>query len=88
MTFDFDNLVEMSTSRPGAISTKTPYGAIDLISQFLKYTRQKIYLTGVIVFIQCSIALENKTLISGKIIELHGRRKYILHHQNLKKQKS
>lgn len=26
---------ENFTSRPGAISTKTPYGAIDLISQFL-----------------------------------------------------
>jgi hypothetical protein len=31
------------TSRPGAISTKAPYGAIDLISQFLKnkFTRPK-----------------------------------------------
>lgn len=28
-------IMERHTSRPGAISTKTPYGAIDLISQFL-----------------------------------------------------
>ena len=26
---------QIRTSRPGAISTKTPYGAIDLIGQFL-----------------------------------------------------
>lgn len=38
--YAFGNLVEVCTSRPGAISTKTPYGAIDLISQFLKHRRK------------------------------------------------